>query len=152
MILIFDGRPLFFQKRVGKNLKIFKIIKFRTMKINTKSVDTHLVDPDSITKLGFILRKFKIDELPQLINVLKGEMSLVGPRPCLENQKLLIIERKKLNIFSVRPGITGLSQIKSIDMSTPKKLAIMDHKMINNLNLFNYFKYILNTIFKIFFR
>ncbi len=89
------GSPIFAQKRVGQNLKIFKIFKFRTMKIKTLSKATHLVNDKNITKLGYCLRKFKLDELPQLINIIKGEMSFVGPRPCLVNQKKLINERKK---------------------------------------------------------
>ena len=81
------GSPFFIQKRVGLNKKPFFLIKFRTMKINTSSVGTHLVDESKITLLGRVLRKTKIDELPQLWNVVVGEMSLVGPRPCLFNQK-----------------------------------------------------------------
>lgn len=91
------------------------------------------------------LRKTKIDELPQLINVLKGEMSLVGPRPNLFNQDELIAERDALGIYNVLPGVTGLAQVQNIDMSTPKLLAQTDKQMIDTLTLSRYFKYILMT-------
>ena len=139
------GSPLFIQERVGKNQKSFKLIKFRTMKVNTESVASHLVDNTSITKLGKVLRKTKLDELPQLINVLKGEMSLVGPRPNLFNQKDLIEARDKVGVYEVLPGITGLAQLSGIDMSTPERLAKKDKEMIDTINLKNYFSYILST-------
>jgi lipopolysaccharide/colanic/teichoic acid biosynthesis glycosyltransferase len=149
------GSPIFVQKRVGQNLKIFKIFKFRTMKIKTLSKATHLVNDENITRLGYFLRKFKLDELPQLINIIKGEMSFVGPRPCLVNQIKLINERKKKNVFKVRPGITGLAQIKSITMETPSLVAQADSIMIKQLTLYNYLYYIILTLlsflnFKIF--
>lgn len=139
------GSPIFIQERVGKNKKPFKLIKFRTMSVDTKSVASHLVGTASITKLGGFLRKTKIDELPQLINVLKGEMSLVGPRPNLFNQEELIIERDKYQVYSVLPGITGLAQISDIDMSTPELLAKTDAEMIKTLTLKKYFQYIIAT-------
>tara|TARA_B100002019_G_C21214270_1_gene571103 strand:- start:383 stop:826 length:444 start_codon:yes stop_codon:yes gene_type:complete len=135
------------QKRVGKNQKSFKLIKFRTMKKDTPSIASHMISKKSITKLGTILRLLKFDELPQLINVLKGEMSLVGPRPCLIIQKELITEREKYNLFSVKPGITGLSQINGIDMSNPRKLSETDFQMISEINQINYFKYLFLTFF-----
>ena len=138
--------PVFIQTRVGKNKKAFKLIKFRTMPVDTKSVASHLANNTSITKFGHFLRKTKIDELPQLINVLKGEMSLVGPRPNLFNQEELIKERDASGVYDVLPGITGLAQVKNIDMSTPKLLAETDKQMIATLNIKNYFKYILMTI------
>ena len=140
------GSPFFYQKRVGLNLKGFVLIKFRTMKLNTKSEGTHLVDKSAITSFGYLLRITKLDELPQLWNVLKGDMSLVGPRPCLFNQKKLIIERKKRGVFKVRPGITGLAQINGITMKNPTLLAKIDLKMIKKMNLFNYFNYIFKTV------
>jgi O-antigen biosynthesis protein WbqP len=151
LIGYFDtGSPLFRQKRVGLNLKIFVILKFRTMKIKTPSSSTHLIDTSNITPSGYFLRKFKIDEFPQLWNVLKGDMSLVGPRPCLLNQKKLINERKKRKVFKVRPGITGLSQVSDINMSKPILLAKTDLKMINKMNLFYYYYYIIITFLLIF--
>lgn len=147
MIGMFDtGSPIFIQTRVGKNQKPFKLIKFRTMSVETKSVASHLASNASITKLGAFLRKTKIDELPQLINVVKGEMSLVGPRPNLFNQEELIKERDALGVYSVLPGVTGLAQVQNIDMSTPKLLAETDKQMIETLNIKNYFKYILMTV------
>lgn len=140
------GSPIFIQERIGKNKKPFKLIKFRTMSLTTESVATHLVSAGSITRFGSFLRKTKLDELPQLINVLKGEMSFVGPRPCLLNQEELIEEREVRNVFSVRPGITGLAQVNDIDMSTPKLLAEWDERMINTFRLSTYFSLIIKTV------
>jgi len=140
------GSPLFKQTRLGKNQKPFTLVKFRTMKLGTVSVATHQADKSAITKFGRILRKTKLDELPQLWNVLKGEMSLVGPRPGLENQEELTSARNKHDVFSVRPGITGLAQVSEIDMSTPELLAKTDAKMIVAMNVKNYFKFIILTI------
>ncbi|WED22025.1 sugar transferase [Vibrio sp. JC009] len=143
----FDTKsPIFTQTRVGKNQKPFTLVKFRTMPVETKSVATHLVGKSSVTKLGGFLRKTKLDELPQLINVVKGEMSLVGPRPCLFNQEELIAERDARGVFDVLPGVTGLAQVNEIDMSTPKKLAEWDQKMIQTMSVKNYFSYILQTV------
>ena len=140
------GSPLFFQQRVGRNRRLFTLVKFRTMSINTDSVGTHLVDTTSITKVGNFLRKTKLDELPQLFNVLFGQMSLVGPRPCLSNQTKLVEERDRRGIFKVRPGVTGLAQVNDIDMSTPRKLARYDALMINSMTLKLYVKVIVSTL------
>lgn len=142
-----NGPLLFMQKRVGFNLKTFVLIKFRTMPINIKSVGTHLIGDVKLTNYGFFLRRTKVDEIPQLYNVLLGDMSLVGPRPCLLSQKKLISERKKRGVFKVSPGITGLAQISGINMKTPTLLAKTDQKMIKNMSLYNYFYYIFKTIF-----
>ena len=146
LIYFTSGSPLFYQERVGKNLKKFTLIKFRTMLIGTRDCPTHIVDSTRITPIGNIIRKTKIDELPQFFNVIKGEMSIVGPRPCLFNQKELIKERKKLNIHKVNPGITGLAQIKGIDMSDPKLLAEIELNMIKNFTIKKYFYYFFKTI------
>jgi lipopolysaccharide/colanic/teichoic acid biosynthesis glycosyltransferase len=116
------------------------------MKVDTASVATHLASSASITPFGAFLRKTKLDELPQLWNVLKGEMSLVGPRPGLFNQQDLLDARSGLGVYAVRPGITGLAQVNEIDMSTPQLLAETDAKMIATLTLTDYFKYIFMTI------
>jgi len=143
IVRIENETPLFFQKRVGRYQKPFTLVKFRTMRDDTKSLPTHLVDSSAVTLCGRFLRQTKLDELPQLWNVLLGEMSLVGPRPCLFNQRDLISEREALGVFNVRPGITGLSQIKGIDMSFPSLLAKTDSKMLESLNTFHYFRYII---------
>ncbi|GAB1261933.1 sugar transferase [Aurantivibrio plasticivorans] len=144
---IFDtGSPLFVQERVGRNKKAFKLVKFRTMRVGTISVASHLASTDSITTLGRFLRKTKLDELPQLWNVLKGEMSLVGPRPNLYNQSELISARDALGVYHVRPGITGLAQVNNIDMSTPGLLAQTDAKMIEEMSYAHYFKFIFQTV------
>ena len=145
-----SGSPLFKQIRVGRDQKLFILIKFRTMPLSTKSVATHLVKNLNLSYFCLFLRKAKLDEIPQLWNVLIGDMSLVGPRPCLFNQKKLIIERKKRGVFKFRPGITGLAQIKGITMKNPTLLAKTDLQMIKQLNLFDYFYYILVTVLIIF--
>ena len=148
IIGLFDtGFPLFRQERVGINQKPFRLLKFRSMHIHAPSVATHLASACAITPFGSFLRKSKLDELPQLCNVLVGDMSLVGPRPNLFNQTELIEERQKRGVYGIRPGITGLAQINKIDMSTPQLLAETDSKMISQLNVWNYFKYIFLTVF-----
>jgi O-antigen biosynthesis protein WbqP len=147
LVGLFDtGSPVFRQERVGRNKKPFILIKFRTMSIDTASVASHLASTASITKMGGLLRKTKLDELPQLWNVLKGEMSLVGPRPGLFNQEELTKARENEGVFLVRPGITGLAQVSDIDMSTPELLSKTDAKMIREMSLANYFKFILQTV------
>ena len=145
IIYLSGGAPIFSQERVGQFENKFKIYKFRTMEIGTPSVATHFSDESKITLIGRGLRKVKLDELPQLWNVIRGEMSLVGPRPSLVNQNKLIRERRLHNLYCFKPGITGLAQIKNIDMSTPKKLAIEDAKMMNNLKLSSYFFILFKT-------
>ena len=148
LIGLFDtGSPLFRQQRVGIKQKPFNLLKFRSMHIDTQAVATHLVQVSAITKWGSFLRKSKLDELPQLVNVFMGDMSFVGPRPNLFNQTELIEERVKRHVYDLRPGITGLSQINKIDMSTPQLLAETDAAMISHLNVFKYFGYIFLTVF-----
>ena len=144
---LFDtGSPLFRQERIGRNEKPFILVKFRTMNRNSISVASHLADANNITSFGHFLRKTKIDELPQLWNVLKGEMSLVGPRPGLTNQFELINARRRYDVFLARPGITGMAQINGIDMSTPELLAQTDARMIASLTLISYLKYVTITV------
>lgn len=147
LIGFFDtGSPIFRQERVGRGKQPFTLVKFRTMKVETASVASHLANTASITRFGHFLRRTKLDELPQLWNVLKGEMSLVGPRPCLFNQEELIAERDSRGVLKVRPGITGLAQVNDIDMSTPRLLAETDARMINDLTIARYFSYIIQTV------
>ncbi|TGQ32792.1 sugar transferase [Mesorhizobium sp. M00.F.Ca.ET.216.01.1.1] len=120
------GPALFSQIRVGQNGVLFRCHKVRTMYQGTPSLPSHEAPENSVTVIGKALRKFKIDELPQLWNVLKGEMSLVGPRPCLPTQTELIELRRRLGVLSALPGITGLAQIRDIDMSDPKLCAETD--------------------------
>jgi O-antigen biosynthesis protein WbqP len=118
--------PIFLQARVGKDQRPFRILKLRTMRANTASVASHEVNAAQITRSGSILRRLKIDELPQIWNVLIGEMSFVGPRPCLPSQIELINAREAKGVFALRPGISGVAQIAGIDMSTPSLLAERD--------------------------
>jgi O-antigen biosynthesis protein WbqP len=140
------GSPIFCQVRVGRDKKPFTLIKFRTMTPDTAHVASHLANASAITPFGGFLRRTKLDELPQLWNVLCGQMSLVGPRPCLFNQQELILEREQRGVLSARPGITGLAQVNNIDMSTPVLLAETDANMLQSLSVGQYFKYILLTI------
>lgn len=147
VIGLFDtGSPIFRQERVGRDRKPFTLVKFRTMRRDTVSVASHLVDATAITPWGAFLRRTKLDELPQLWNVFKGEMSLVGPRPCLFNQTELVGERAARAIFRARPGITGLAQVNNIGMSTPKLLAETDARMLKEMTVSAYFKYIFMTV------
>jgi O-antigen biosynthesis protein WbqP len=142
-----DNRsPLFSQERVGRHQLPFVMLKFRSMRSDTASVATHLADASAVTGFGRFLRRTKLDELPQLWNVLKGDMTLVGPRPCLFNQEEVIMERANRDVFHARPGITGLAQIQGIDMSNPKLLAKTDADMLKSLNVFTYFKLIFLTV------
>lgn len=144
--LLDTGSPLFLQIRVGRDQRLFTLVKFRTMQPDAAHVATHLADASAVTRWGGVLRRTKLDELPQLWNVLKGEMSLVGPRPCLPNQIELIAEREQRGVFAVRPGITGLAQVGGIDMSLPQLLAEIDAQMIKTLSVTAYFRYILLTL------
>lgn len=121
-----NGPGLFLQERVGRNGVIFRCVKFRTMLVGTKHVGTHDVPKHAITRIGAVLRRLRLDELPQIWNILIGEMSLVGPRPCLPMQTDLIAARTRCQVFDLRPGITGLAQVNRIDMSTPETLAKID--------------------------
>jgi len=135
-LLIEDGLPILFkQKRRGQNNKIFLIYKIRTMKNNTPELGTHDIDNAYKLKTGVLIRALKIDEFPQLINVLKGELNLVGPRPGLETQIELTEARLDKNIYRAKPGITGLAQILGYDMSNPRELANIDSIYLHNDSL-----------------
>lgn len=146
--------PVFFkQKRVGKNKKYFMIYKFRTMRADTpKDMPTHMLNnPDLyITKVGRILRKTSLDELPQIINIIKGDMSIVGPRPALWNQDDLITERDKYHANDIRPGLTGLAQISGRDeLEIPVK-AKLDGEYTKNISFWLDVKIFFKTIIKVF--
>lgn len=129
------GPILFKQKRIGKDRQNFQIYKFRSMRIDTPDVPTHLLEnPDQwITSIGKILRKSSLDELPQLINIFKGDMSIIGPRPALWNQGDLADERDKYGANDVLPGLTGLAQISGRDeLSIPIK-SELDGKYVKHI-------------------
>lgn len=147
------GNILFKQKRIGKNKKEFYIYKFRTMKVSTpKDVPTHLLDnPESyITKIGGFLRKTSIDELPQLFNILKGDMSIVGPRPALWNQFDLIALRDENGSNSVRPGLTGWAQVNGRDELPIDVKAGFDGEYIKKMSIIFDIKIILMTVVSVF--
>jgi O-antigen biosynthesis protein WbqP len=144
--LIESRSPIISQARVGRQKKVFILFKFRTMRINTKSVASHLVDANAVTRWGSLLRKSKIDELPQLWNVLIGDMSLVGPRPCLLNQTDVISQRQCKGLFELRPGITGLAQISGVNMSTPELMTDIEYTMAKNFSISMYFRCIMLTL------
>lgn len=131
-LLINRENPLFVQSRVGQYGQVFRLVKLRTMSSAIKNLPTHMVSGADISTLGRIMRAIKIDELPQLYNVLRGEMSLVGPRPCLPSQHELINERLCLGVYDVKPGITGYAQVRGIDMSMPHELALADHTYLRD--------------------
>ena len=147
------GPILFKQNRIGKNKKIFVIYKFRTMKIGTpKDMPTHMLkDADSyITKFGNMMRKTSLDELPQLINILKGDMSIIGPRPALWNQEDLIKEREKYHVNNIRPGLTGWAQVNGRDeISIPVK-AKLDGEYIQKISFLFDVKIFFKTIVNVF--
>jgi O-antigen biosynthesis protein WbqP len=140
------GPALFRQVRVGRRERPFVCLKLRTMALGTATVGTHEASPAAVTPAGRILRRLKIDELPQLWNVLRGEMSLVGPRPCLPVQTQLIEERRRRGVYEVRPGITGRGQTMGLDMSTPVELATEDAVWAAQPRLDEYVRLIAITI------
>jgi O-antigen biosynthesis protein WbqP len=140
------GDAVFKQIRVGRNGLPFTCYKLRTMVSGTSNVPTHLVQASAVTALGEHLRRFKIDELPQRCNVLIGDMSLVGPRPCLPSQTELVEARRKLGVFDVRPGITGLAQVNGVDMSDANRLAEIDAQYVRTQSFGNDLRLIWATL------
>ena len=139
------GSPLFMQRRVGRHRREFWLFKLRTMYRETEHLPSHELSVSKITKIGRILRKTKLDELPQLWNILLGDMSFVGPRPCLPSQDELIAERASRGVYSLRPGITGPAQLAGVDMSTPRELAIADALYMERQTFVVDIRYILLT-------
>jgi O-antigen biosynthesis protein WbqP len=140
------GSAIFRQVRVGKGGRPFTCYKFRTMYSGTANLPTHEVQASSVTALGKHLRNFKIDEIPQLCNVLVGHMSLVGPRPCLPSQIDLVEARRQLGVLEVRPGITGLAQVRGVDMSDARRLAEIDAHYVRTQSLLGDFGLIWATL------
>ena len=140
------GNAIFAQTRVGKNGRPFTCYKLRTMHSGTADLPTHQVQASAVTPLGEHLRRLKIDEVPQLWNVLIGDMSLVGPRPCLPSQTELVEARRRLGVLDVRPGITGLAQVKGVDMSDPIRLAEIDAQYVRSQSLMGDFGLIWATL------
>ena len=142
--------PIFFrQKRVGKHKKHFNILKFRTMYIDTpKDMPTHMLsNPDQyITRAGKFLRKTSLDELPQIINILKGEMAIIGPRPALWNQDDLIAERDKYGANDIKPGLTGWAQINGRDELEIDVKAALDGEYVRRMSFSFYVKCFFGTI------
>ncbi len=125
------GRGLFAQERVGRDCRPFICYKIRTMYQDTRVAATHEINSSSVTPIGQWLRRLKFDELPQLWNVLRGDMSLVGPRPCLPSQTDLINRRRDGGVYRIRPGVSGKAQVLGVDMSDPEKLARIDSEYVD---------------------
>ena len=142
------GPVIFSQMRVGRDGLPFRCHKLRTMYVGTPSLPTHEAPANSVTSVGKVLRKFKLDELPQFWNVLKREMSLVGPRPCLPTQTELIECRRRLGVLAALPGITGLAQIMGIDMSNPENLAETDAAYLRTASFWLDLRILFGTLYR----
>ena len=149
-IFFLDGAPIFFkQKRAGKDDTFFYIYKFRTMRKNTPDIPSDKLSSNPFYAGGNMLRKLSIDEIPQLINIVKGEMNFIGPRPALHNQDYLILKRKELNINDLNPGITGWAQINGRDKITENEKIELDYYYALNKSLKLDFKILLKTFIKV---
>lgn len=149
VVLIDSGSPVIFrQYRVGKGNKLFYIYKFRTMRVNTRNAATDDLEEAEqvITKSGHFLRKTSLDELPQLFNVLTGKMSFVGPRPLIPEEKEIRQIRKEYNVYSVRPGITGLAQVNGRDMLSAKEKALFDKEYVEKQSILLDVKIMFKTV------
>ena len=141
-----QGPALFAHTRVGRHGQPFTLYKLRTMERGTAVLPTHEVRAYAVTPIGRFLRRWKLDELPQLVNVLRGDMSLVGPRPCLPTQTELIAARRQTGALMVRPGITGLAQVRGIDMSNPVRLAEVDGRYAQSQTFLGDLKILVHTL------
>lgn len=139
------GSVLFIQERVGRHVQNFKILKFRSMPVNTANVESKEVSQIRITGFGKFIRRTNIDELPQLINIFKGDMSLIGPRPCLPSQKELIELRLKGGAYKCKPGLTGLAQVMSYDNMPNEVKADWDSRYAQHISFINDMKIIFKT-------
>jgi len=142
------GPVIFSQTRVGRDGVLFRCHKLRTMLQGTPSLPSHEAPANAVTAVGRTLRKFKLDELPQFWNVLRGEMSLVGPRPCLPTQTELIERRRHLGVLAARPGITGMAQIRGIDMSNPRLLAETDAAYLRTASFWLDLRILFGTLYR----
>ena len=152
IIIIDDGVPVIFsQPRVGKGNELFNIYKFRTMKNGTRNVASGNLEEsgDCITKSGRFLRKTSIDEFPQLVNILTGKMSFVGPRPLIPEEKEIRELREKYNVYSVRPGMTGLAQINGRDNLTDEEKAEFDRQYVEKHTIILDIKIMFRTVFAV---
>ena len=151
LLPIFKGNVFYISIRIGKNNKKFKMLKFRTMKIDTPELATHLMKNNKryITKFGSFLRKYSLDEIPQLINILTGDMTFIGPRPALFNQSDLINFRNKYNVQLLKPGITGWAQVNGRDNLSIEDKVKLEHYYFKNKSIIIDFKIIILTIFKV---
>lgn len=129
------GPAFFRQERVGRHRKPFRLLKIRTMTVGTPQAASHEVGAAQVTRVGAFLRRSKIDELPQIFAVLAGDMSFVGPRPCLAVQEELVAERDRRGVYEALPGITGPAQVAGVDMSTPVELAEIDARYVRERSL-----------------
>jgi O-antigen biosynthesis protein WbqP len=148
-ILIRRGSPgpgLLRQTRVGRDERLFTCLKLRTMYTDTPDRPSHEVGRVAVTPIGAVLRRTKLDELPQLINILRGEMSFVGPRPCLPTQIALVEARRRHGVSHLRPGITGVSQVVGVDMSDPERLAVLDATYLNQMGVTRDLQLIIRTV------
>lgn len=147
-----EGPAIHISKRIGQNNNIFNLYKFRTMRIDTPQIATHIMNKSSksyTTFFGKFLRKYSFDELPQIINILKGDMVFVGPRPALYNQEDLVKMRTMKGIEKLKPGITGLAQINGRDEISIKEKVNLDYKYLKERSLFLDIKIIFLTFFKV---
>jgi O-antigen biosynthesis protein WbqP len=140
------GPAVFRQVRLGRGEAPFTCLKLRTMRLGTPDAPSHDIGASAVTGIGRLLRRSKLDELPQLWNILKGEMSFVGPRPCLPTQTALIAARRNRGLFTIRPGVTGVAQVAGVDMSDPERLAALDAEYLGNMSLGRDIGLILRTL------
>lgn len=140
------GNPIFKQERVGFNEKPFTLMKFRSMPINTKNVPSSQTKELKVTPFGKFIRRSNLDELPQLINIFKGDMSLIGPRPSLPAQTDLVALRRAKNVYSTKPGLTGLAQVNAFDNMPNEKKADWDGIYVKNITFIKDVKIVLRTI------
>jgi O-antigen biosynthesis protein WbqP len=145
------GPAIYWSDRIGRNNEVFKMPKFRSMKVDTPPLATHLLDsPDQyLSTIGSFLRRYSLDELPQLFSILKGDMSLVGPRPALFNQKDLIALRNEKGIDKLLPGITGWAQVNGRDELSISEKVVLDEEYLNQFSFWFDLKILWMTFLKV---